>query len=235
MSGQASTRWFYGRHGQEFGPFAAEQLHALAIAGRLRPTDVVWRDGLNDWVPAADVKGLFHLILTTGQLQRASRGPDAALPSHRRDPMAGSAGTTFPQQKPMKRPSKALRSTQNVLLVAVVLGSLLGYWYYSRGPEILGDFSEAVARSRETGEDVLFVFTAAWCGPCRRMKADLLQNKHLLEGRILCLIDLDSNRDLAREHEVRSIPAYGLWRNDQIVKKGTGYKSIDRLREWMDE
>lgn len=236
MNKQPSTRWFYGRHGQEFGPFEAQQLRVLAVAGRLRPTDMVWREGLSDWVQATDVKGLFGPLPNESQpVQKLAVKASEWVGPAEHD--SGDTGSHILPARPRTpdRPSNTLRHTQNALLAIMILGSALMYWYYSQGPVVLKNFEEAIARAKETGEDVLFVFTAPGCGPCNRMKADLQKNRQALEGRILCLIDCSSNPALAKEHEVRTIPAYGLWRNDQIVKKRTGYSDIEELKNWLQK
>ena len=50
--------WLIRRGDQTKGPFGAADLKQLAAAGRLLPTDLVQREGGQDWVPAARVKGL---------------------------------------------------------------------------------------------------------------------------------------------------------------------------------
>ena len=52
-------RWHYAVGGVRRGPVCDADLRALAASGRLRPTDLVWRAGLADWTPAANLKGLF--------------------------------------------------------------------------------------------------------------------------------------------------------------------------------
>jgi hypothetical protein len=52
------------RSGRKFGPFSANQLKALASAGRLLPTDTVWKEGMEKAVLAAKVKNLFLPIPT---------------------------------------------------------------------------------------------------------------------------------------------------------------------------
>jgi hypothetical protein len=47
------------RDGKWFGPFSTTQLRALAAAGRLRPTDAVWKEGMVQAVLATKVKNLF--------------------------------------------------------------------------------------------------------------------------------------------------------------------------------
>ncbi len=54
-----ATRWYRTLYGQKDGPFDAEQLRSLAASGELQPDDLVWKDGLDDWMPARKVKGLF--------------------------------------------------------------------------------------------------------------------------------------------------------------------------------
>jgi hypothetical protein len=53
--------WFYGRGADITGPVAGPELARLAAGGTVLPTDTVWRDGVEDGVPAARVPGLFPL------------------------------------------------------------------------------------------------------------------------------------------------------------------------------
>lgn len=54
-----ATEWFYFKGDQRFGPVGSKQLKDLATTGDLQPTDLVWRDGMADPLPAAKLKGLF--------------------------------------------------------------------------------------------------------------------------------------------------------------------------------
>lgn len=51
--------WYVLRQGQALGPFAAEQLHEMAQAGKLLPDELVSYPGAKDWLPARSVPGLF--------------------------------------------------------------------------------------------------------------------------------------------------------------------------------
>jgi hypothetical protein len=51
--------WFCEIDGRQFGPMDAARLKRLATAGKLRPTDLVWREGMQSKKPAQSVKGLF--------------------------------------------------------------------------------------------------------------------------------------------------------------------------------
>jgi len=58
MSG---TQWYYTRDGgaTRLGPCSATRLKELAQSGILQPTDDVQRCGMQKWVPAHHVDGLF--------------------------------------------------------------------------------------------------------------------------------------------------------------------------------
>ena len=52
--------WYCGRSSaKKFGPFTSAQLKKLADTGKLLPTDTVWKEGVEQGVPAAKVKRLF--------------------------------------------------------------------------------------------------------------------------------------------------------------------------------
>ena len=51
--------WHYSSGGKKTGPVSPAELKRLADTGVLTPTDLVWREGMQQWVPASAVKGLF--------------------------------------------------------------------------------------------------------------------------------------------------------------------------------
>ncbi len=53
------TEWFYTRGSKRFGPVSAAELKQLADHGELAAEELVWREGMEQWVPARRVKGLF--------------------------------------------------------------------------------------------------------------------------------------------------------------------------------
>jgi hypothetical protein len=53
-----APEWYYAQQGQQRGPVDGGQLKKLAAAGTLAPTDLVWREGMADWKPASEIKGL---------------------------------------------------------------------------------------------------------------------------------------------------------------------------------
>jgi hypothetical protein len=51
--------WYFTQDGQQVGPISRDQLNKLASSGRLTPEEMVWCDGMPDWVSARSVPGLF--------------------------------------------------------------------------------------------------------------------------------------------------------------------------------
>jgi hypothetical protein len=54
-----ADEWYYTQQGQQKGPVPTAQLKQLASSGRLMPTDLVWKQGMANWVPASNTRGLF--------------------------------------------------------------------------------------------------------------------------------------------------------------------------------
>src|SRR5262245_16889384 len=54
-----NAEWYYLSGGKQLGPVTSAQLRELVGAGRLQPTDMIWKDGLPQWIPANSVRGLF--------------------------------------------------------------------------------------------------------------------------------------------------------------------------------
>jgi len=79
-----SQEWYYSVDGDRQGPIGGAELKKLAEAGTLKPNDLVWRDGMADWVQAKSIKGLFGAAAASGSKSgeqaaaRAKPGTDEA-------------------------------------------------------------------------------------------------------------------------------------------------------------
>src|ERR1700733_2719716 len=55
----AEVQWYYARNNEQFGPVSANELRQLVDAGRLSPDDLLWREGMEAWSTAINLRGLF--------------------------------------------------------------------------------------------------------------------------------------------------------------------------------
>ena len=54
-----AEEWFYAKDGQQaVGPVTATQLKQLAVSGQVGSNDLVWKQGMVQWAPASQIKGL---------------------------------------------------------------------------------------------------------------------------------------------------------------------------------
>ena len=50
--------WYYGKGGQQEGPFDEATLRQRIASGQVNPTDLVWREGMAEWLPLSQVAEL---------------------------------------------------------------------------------------------------------------------------------------------------------------------------------
>jgi hypothetical protein len=108
----ASTEWYYAHDGQQAGPVSAVELKQLADAGRLRPDDLVWQEGMKDWTPARKVKGLFEAKQAAAAPASAVAAPPVVatpLPKATDRPPSGIERITIAtaERGPAERPAAA--------------------------------------------------------------------------------------------------------------------------------
>ena len=73
------AQWHYSRSDDhQAGPVSAKELNRLAEANELRPDDLVWKEGMPEWVPASRLKALkFASVYDGAASARQSRALDA--------------------------------------------------------------------------------------------------------------------------------------------------------------
>jgi thioredoxin 1 len=68
-------------------------------------------------------------------------------------------------------------------------------------------------------------FTASWCGPCKTYTPIISQ----VQGTV-SKIDVEENRDLAMQYNVRSVPTTILLKDGVEVWRNTGVTSLQTLQ-----
>ncbi len=83
------------------------------------------------------------------------------------------------------------------------------------------------------GVPVLAVFSAPWCGDCRRIAPAFQQAAEELEGRMLFgQVERDEEMELAAQEQVRRIPTFKLYRDGELLGtlvEPASQKELDEL------
>jgi thioredoxin 1 len=77
---------------------------------------------------------------------------------------------------------------------------------------------------------VLVDFYATWCGPCKMLMPVLKEVKDNMGGRVTILkIDVDKNKELAAQYQVRNVPTMVLFQNGQQLWRQSGVLTKDEI------
>lgn len=80
----------------------------------------------------------------------------------------------------------------------------------------------------------LLVFHALWCPPCRMFKGSLEQLSEKNDVTVY-RADVDSNKTLAGEFNVSSIPTWFIFKEGKVVYTGSGYLPYEELKKVVNE
>jgi len=70
-------QWYYSKNGTQLGPVAQGELISKLASGEVSPADLVWKDGMGDWIPASQVAEL-RSTSETAPVSTISPGAPAA-------------------------------------------------------------------------------------------------------------------------------------------------------------
>jgi len=156
-----AAEWYYAKGQQKVGPLTNEQLRQLAASGQLRPTDMVWKQGMAKWTPAGQVKGLFHAAPgATGTASPPHAKEPASLPASPGDGPAESAAHGFRRrqllppewQDRLKRHKWLILGVSGGLLLAIILLVVL----IGGGPALTEDYDPFMPGTRRQYTQTFF-------------------------------------------------------------------------------
>jgi GYF domain 2 len=81
--------WYYTTEGKQMDPVSMKELKRLVGDGTLKPTDMVWKEGMARWIRASSVKELFpdpisaldHYFSTGQEAPKRDAGPTSVTPA----------------------------------------------------------------------------------------------------------------------------------------------------------
>lgn len=88
-------QWYYSKNGTQLGPVDESSLRSKIASGEVSPTDLVWRDGMTDWLPSGRVPEFsapspeFQNPAATGEITGGSANTPYSPP---RSPVGGYTG-----------------------------------------------------------------------------------------------------------------------------------------------
>ena len=89
-----------------------------------------------------------------------------------------------------------------------------------------GNFNSIINENRPVVVD----FHAVWCGPCRTQSPILKEIADELGERIRVIkIDVDQNRELASQYQIKSVPTLMIFKNSKVEYKKAGVHSKSQL------
>ena len=77
----------------------------------------------------------------------------------------------------------------------------------------------------------ILYFTAEWCNPCKKTKPIVEQlNTEQIMAKFF-IIDVDSNIEMAKDFEIRSVPTFVVLKDNKEIYRVTGAQSRQQLEE----
>lgn len=99
---------------------------------------------------------------------------------------------------------------------------------------VIDNVNIAKQEAKEKDSKLLLIFGADWCGYCKVLEADVDKNlSEFMDGYVVCHVDYDSNRELARKYGVRSIPHSVVLDGEKVLSTKTGYRNFEAYKVWL--
>lgn len=80
---------------------------------------------------------------------------------------------------------------------------------------------------------VVYYFTADWCNPCKKTRPiveEMNRETHIK----FQIIDIDSELELAKKFEIRSVPTFILLEEGTEIKRITGAQNREQLEAFIN-
>jgi thioredoxin 1 len=80
---------------------------------------------------------------------------------------------------------------------------------------------------------IAYYFTADWCAPCKKVRpiVEDINKDSIIKFKI---IDVDSEMELVKAFEIKSVPTFIIIKDSEIVNRKTGSQTRDSLLEMLN-
>jgi thioredoxin 1 len=80
---------------------------------------------------------------------------------------------------------------------------------------------------------IAYYFTADWCAPCKKVRpiVEEINKDSTVKFKI---IDVDSEMELVKAFEIKSVPTFIIIKDSEIVNRATGSQTKDSLLEMLN-
>lgn len=119
------------------------------------------------------------------------------------------------------------------LMCAIIIFLLSFTTVISNDSFVLSSLEEAKQLSLETKQPLLVIFGADYCGACKDLKKDLVQEfASDLTGYIVCYIDLSESNVDKNRNDITIIPDSRIFINGTMKSRMRGY-SKTQYQKWI--
>ena len=80
---------------------------------------------------------------------------------------------------------------------------------------------------------MIYYFTADWCNPCKKVKP-IVEEMNRESSIKFQMIDVDSEAELVKKFEIRSVPTFILIENGIEIKRTSGAQTREQLQDLVD-
>lgn len=88
---------------------------------------------------------------------------------------------------------------------------------------------------KEKEKVILIDFFATWCGPCKMLSHSIEElASSTKKDIIIAKVDVDKEQELAGIYNVMSVPTILIFKNGELVKRESGFKSTNDLEEMIN-
>ena len=78
-----------------------------------------------------------------------------------------------------------------------------------------------------------YYFTADWCGPCKKVRPVVEQINQDSTVKFQ-LVDVDSELELVRAFEIKSVPTFIIIKDGEVANRITGAKTKQELLDFLN-